>query len=159
VRLLALLGLAGALASAPPAPTVTGPRETESTRPVFRFQSKGATGFRCAFDSRVLHRCKTPYSQALGVGSYMLRVQAMGRAGTRSRVVSATVRMLTPVPRLSVGSPVAVGDGAGAPAVGDDTVWVPTTADGRGSPTARAASGSSAWTTGSSGSTRRPAMS
>jgi hypothetical protein len=131
VRLLTLLGLVGALAAAPPAPTVTGPRQTESTRPVFRFQSKGATAFRCAFDSRALHRCKTPYSQALGVGAHVLRVQAVGHGGTRSRIVSVAVRVLAPVPRLSIGSPIGVGDGAGAPAVGDDTIWVPTTADGR----------------------------
>jgi streptogramin lyase len=60
-----------------------------------------------------------------------LRVQAVGRKGARSRVVSVTVRVLTPVPRLATGAPLVVGDGAGAPAVGDDTVSVPTTADGR----------------------------
>src|SRR5207247_4695564 len=129
VRLLALLGLLGAVASAPPPPTVTGPRETESARPVFRFQAKGANGFRCAFDSRNLHACKSPYSQRLAVGSHVLRVQTVGRKGARSRVALVTVRVLTPVPRLPTGAPLAVGDGAGAGAVGEDTIWVPTTAD------------------------------
>jgi streptogramin lyase len=44
--------------------------------------------------------------------------------------VSVRVRVLAPVPALSVGPAAAVGAGAGVPAVGADAVWVPTTTDG-----------------------------
>jgi len=126
VRVLALILLAAA-GAAPPPPGVTGPRETVSQRPVFRFRSSGAVGFRCAFDSPRLHRCSVRYSERLAVGAHVLRVRAVGRSGAASRVVTVAVRVLE---RLSVGAAVAVGPGAGAPAAFGGAVWVPTTGDG-----------------------------
>jgi hypothetical protein len=136
-RLVALLVGVAALAAgaraatpAPAAPTVLGPRETESARPFYRFLAARAIGFRCSFDSPRLHRCRSPYTQQLAPGQHLLRVRSVGRGGALSRTVTIGVRILTPLPELSVGAPLAVGPGAGVPAVGDGDVWVPTTDDG-----------------------------
>jgi YVTN family beta-propeller protein len=140
----ALLGLLAAVAlaasasavqrpPAPAAPKVTGPRSTTSTRPVYTFSAARAVRFACAFDSRALHRCAKRYSQQLVIGSHVLRAQAVGRMGRKSRVTIVQVRVLPTEPALTplpLAATVAVGRGAGAPAVGAGSVWVPNTGDG-----------------------------
>lgn len=118
------------LAAPWPAPTVVGPRQTTSTHPVYTFRSRGAVGFRCAFDTTRLHRCAARYSQTLTLGSHVLRVRAVGRRKTLSRTTTVRVLITAPVPVLRVGTPVAVGPGPGVPAPAAATVWVPTTGDG-----------------------------
>ncbi len=125
VLFLLLAALAG-----PPAPSVTGPRETTSTHPVYSFRARGAVSFRCAFDSVRLHRCAARYSQTLVIGSHVLRVRAVGRRGALSRTTTVRVVVVAPVPALQVNAPIAVGPGAGVPVPYRATVWVPTTADG-----------------------------
>jgi virginiamycin B lyase len=130
VAKLALVLVLAVAAGGPPPPTVTGPRETESQRPVYGFHARGAVSFRCAFDTARLRRCPARYSQRLAPGAHVLRVRSVGRTGAMSRIVTVRVRVLAPVPALSVGTAVTVGPGAGVPAVGPDAVWVPTTTDG-----------------------------
>jgi hypothetical protein len=122
---LALIALA-----APPAPVVSGPRQTTSTHPIYRFHARGAVGFICAFDTTRLHRCPARYSQTLTLGAHVLRVRAVGRRHTLSRVTTVRVLVTAPVPVLQVRPPVAVGPGAGVPATSPGSVWVPTTGDG-----------------------------
>ena len=124
------LVLALIVLAAPPAPTVAGPRQTTSTHPVYTFRSRGAIGFRCAFDTTRLHRCRARYSQALALGSHVLRVRAVGRRHTLSRTTTVRVVVTAPVPVLQVRPAVAVGPGPGVPATSPATVWVPTTTDG-----------------------------
>jgi streptogramin lyase len=114
-----------------PAPTVSGPRDTAATRPVYVFRAKGATGFRCAFDSTRLRRCAARYSESLTPGRHTLRVRSVGRRGAVSRITTVRILVREPVPALQLGAPVAVGPGAGVPAPAGSLVWVPTTADGR----------------------------
>jgi YVTN family beta-propeller protein len=126
-------GAAAARPRAPAAPTVAGPRSTSATTPVYRFKAARAVAFRCAFDSPRLHRCAARFSQRLRVGSHVLRVQAVGRAGRTSRIVVVRVTIAPPtpeVPTLPLAATVAVGRGAGAPAVGAGAVWVPNTDEG-----------------------------
>jgi streptogramin lyase len=124
-------GPAGATRAAPRPPTVAGPRETSSSRPVFTFHSRGAASFRCSFDSTVLHRCARKFSQRLDPGPHVLRVRAVDKRRRQSKVVTVRVNVLLPgVPGLLLGSPIAVGRGAGVPAVGVGAAWVPTTGDG-----------------------------
>jgi virginiamycin B lyase len=130
VGVAALAAPTGAATRPPAAPTVLGPRETESARPVYRFLAARAIGFRCSFDSPRLHPCRSPYSQQLSPRRHLLRVRALGRDGALSRTVTVGVRILTPLPALAVGAPLAVGPGAGVPAAGGGDVWVPTTGDG-----------------------------
>jgi virginiamycin B lyase len=134
--LLLVVGLlaVGVAAAGPPrppaAPTVVGPRRTTSTTPVYRFRAARAVSYRCAFDSSRLHRCRPRYTQRLAAGLHLLRVQALGAGGPRSRVVKVSVRVVPPLPRLEVGPAIAVGPGAGVPTVSSGAVWVPTTNDG-----------------------------
>ena len=131
VGVLLLAGPApSARAPKPRPPSVSGPRETTSTRPVYTFRARGAVAFRCAFDSTRLHRCAARYSEPLTRGRHLLRVRSVGRGGALSRLVTVSVRVLEPVPPLAVGEPVAVGPGAGVPAPVEGAVWVPTTGDG-----------------------------
>jgi streptogramin lyase len=63
----------------------------------------------------------------------MLRVQAVGRDGRRSRVTTVRIRILQRAPGLPsipVAKTIAVGRGAGASATGFGSVWVPNTGDG-----------------------------
>jgi streptogramin lyase len=129
VRGFALILLLAAAATPPP-PKVIGPRETTSQRPVFRFRASGAVGFRCAFDSTRLHRCAARYSQRLAPGAHVLRVRAVGPSGSLGRVTTVRVRVLEPIPALTVGASIVVGEGAGVPALGGGAAWVPTTGDG-----------------------------
>ena len=126
---LAAGGAATPLA-APRAPTVSGPRETTATRPVYTFRSPRAVSYRCAFDTAFLHRCARRYSQALEPGAHVLRVRAVTRARKLSKVAVVRVQVRLAVPSLQLGAPIAVGPGAGVPAVGGGAIWVPTTGDG-----------------------------
>ena len=127
---MALWALIAALIAAVPPPAVAGPRDTTSARPVYRFSAAGAVGFRCAFDSVALHGCAARYSELLSTGRHVLRVRAVARDGSLSRLVAVTVTVRSP-PTLTASAPIPVGDGAGVPAVGAGAVWVPTTGDGR----------------------------
>jgi virginiamycin B lyase len=128
---LLAVGVAAAAPPRPPAaPTVLGPRRTSAATPVYRFRAARAVSFRCAFDSVRLHRCRARYSQRLAPGPHVLRVRALGARGAVSRVVRVSVRVVPSLPALQVGSPIAVGSGAGVPTVANGAVWVPTTGDG-----------------------------
>jgi streptogramin lyase len=61
---------------------------------------------------------------------HLLRVRALGASGAVSRVVRVSVRVVPSLPARQVGSPIAVGPGAGVPTVSNGAVWVPTTGDG-----------------------------
>src|SRR5262245_57454788 len=122
--------VAGAAAPRPAAPSVTGPRDTTSARPVYTFRARGATGYRCAFDTTALHRCASRYSEALQPGRHTLRVRAVGTKGAVGRVTTVRVLIRFPVPGLVADQTVAVGAGAGVPAPNADGVWVPITSDG-----------------------------
>ena len=128
----ALIALAGIAARPrPPAPPqVVGPRQTTAEQPVYRFRSARAVRFRCAFDSTVLHACPARYSKPLDLGSHVLRVRAIGRQRTQSRVVAVRIQVADALAQLHVSDAVTVGAGAGVPAVLNGAVWVPTTADG-----------------------------
>ncbi|HKP18242.1 MAG TPA: hypothetical protein VJT84_07170 [Gaiellaceae bacterium] len=125
--LLPAVLLAGTVS--PPAPSVTGPRQTASQEPTFVFRAAGAKRFACAFDSTRLHACPERYSQWLSVGVHTLRVQALSSTGARSRVVTVRVRVASPS-GLYTDARVQVGAGAGVPAVAGDAVWVPNTRAG-----------------------------
>ena len=127
--LLAVSAAQAGVRTAPAAPSVSGPRTTTSQEPAFAFRAAGAVRFLCAFDSPSLHGCTARYSQWLTVGSHVLRVQAVSRAGARSRVVSVTVAV-TSSTGLYTDLNVRVGRGAGVPAVDGGSVWVPDTGDG-----------------------------
>ena len=132
---LAVAALAAPPPPAPAVPKVVGPRSTAAARPVYRFLAARAVFFRCAFDSPRLHRCAARYSQRLGAGVHTLRVQAVGKTGRTSRVVRVQVVILPPTPGTNLttfplAATIAVGRGAGAPAVGAGAVWVPNTGDG-----------------------------
>jgi streptogramin lyase len=114
----------------PAAPTVLGPRRTTLLQPVYRFRAARAVAFRCAVDSRRLHRCAARYSPKLKPGRHVLRVRSVGRSGLRSRIVTVTIQVVPALPALDVGTPLAVGPGAGVPAVQGGSIWVPTTNDG-----------------------------
>lgn len=109
---------------------MTGPRDTNLERPVYTFRARGATGFRCAFDSPVLHRCAKRYSERLDSGRHTLRVRSVGRGGALSRVVAVRVLVRLPVPELILDYVVRVGAGAGVPAPDISGVWTPVTSDG-----------------------------
>jgi DNA-binding beta-propeller fold protein YncE len=113
-------------------PRVIGPRATVSDHPVYRFRAAGATGFRCAFDSTLLHRCGARYSEGLTTGAHILRVRAIGRGGKLSRTVSLriTVRPAPTAPTLEASPAVAISPEPGVPAVAAGAVWVPSSADG-----------------------------
>jgi hypothetical protein len=132
VGLLVALAAAALTAAAPrPAPpVVVGPRDTTAERPVYTFRARRAIGFRCAFDSTVLHTCARRYSEPLLPGPHMLRVRSVGRRGALSRLVAVTVRVRFPVPELVLGPAVSVGAGAGVPAPFANGTWVPVTSDG-----------------------------
>jgi streptogramin lyase len=130
---LALLGMGSAdvtPARPPAAPTVLGPPRTTLVQPVYRFRAARAVAFRCALDSRQLHRCPARYSPRLKPGRHVLRVRSVGRSGARSRIVAVTIQVVPPLPALDVGTPLAVGPGPGVPAVQGGSIWVPTTNDG-----------------------------
>jgi virginiamycin B lyase len=134
ITLVALVVVTAAGAAArPPPPRVLGPRSTTITRPVYRFVARGAVSFRCAFDTKRLHRCGRRYSQRLSFGRHTLRAQALGRDGRRSRTTVVPVRVFrrSPgLPAIPIAATIAVGRGPGAPATGFGAVWVPNSGDG-----------------------------
>jgi sugar lactone lactonase YvrE len=107
---VAAVAAAGSSAAVPrPAtPTVTGPSETENRAPVFRFRSRGAVRFLCAFDSTALRRCAARYSRRLTVGRHVLRVQGIGRTGLRSRVRAHVVAVVAPLLQFNFPGQIAV---------------------------------------------------
>ncbi len=121
----------GAPAAAPHVgtPTVTGPRTTTSEQPAYRFRAAHAVSFRCSFDSKSLHVCASRYSERLLPGSHTLRVRAVGRRDV-SRIVTVKVAVTVPYAALTADNPIQVGAGAGVPAVGGGSVWVPLTETG-----------------------------
>jgi streptogramin lyase len=128
-----LAAAANAGASARPhvrAPVVVGPRSTSLERPQYRFRAAQAVSFRCAFDSRRLHVCGARFSQRLLPGGHTLRVQALGRHGAVSRLVTVKVAVSLAYPQLAADRPIAVGAGAGVPTAGGGAVWVPLTVSG-----------------------------
>ena len=125
---LGTLGVATPPRPAPP--TVVGPRTTTLEQPVYMFKAKRATGFRCAFDSAVLHRCAKRYSERLLPGTHVLRVRSVGRRNTRSRVVTVRILVRLPVPELVADQTTAVGEGAGVPATQAGATYVPVTSNG-----------------------------
>src|SRR5438874_5853505 len=84
------LGAAGS-GAASPAVRVSGPRATGLARPMYEFSFPGASGFRCAFDSRRLHLCARRYSERLRPGIHYLRVRARLSGGTLSRTTLVRV--------------------------------------------------------------------
>jgi hypothetical protein len=127
-----LLAAATAAAGAGPvgAPNVSGPRATTLEQPQFRFRAARAVSFRCAFDSKRLHACRARFSQRLFPGKHTLRVRAVGRHGSTSRIVVVKVVVNLAYPRLAASGPIQVGAGAGVPAVDAGSVWVPRTETG-----------------------------
>jgi streptogramin lyase len=99
---------AGAAAPRPTTPVVTGPSETEIREPVFRFRSRGAVRYECAFDATALRRCGARYSRRLGLGRHVLRVRGVGRTGFRSRVRAHVVVVLAPPLRFNFPGQIAV---------------------------------------------------
>lgn len=118
----------------PTPPVVTGPRSTTSTRPVYRFSSHepGVAArrirFRCSFDRPRLHACRARYSQRLGVGRHVLRVQAVDPAGRRSAVRRVSVTIMAAGPRLTR---IEVGGRPFSLAKSDGSIWVANFFSGR----------------------------
>jgi streptogramin lyase len=112
------------------APSVSGPRTTTLEQPQFRFRAARAVSFRCAFDSKRLHGCRARFSQRLLPGKHTLRVRAVGRHGSISRIVVVKVVVGLAYPRLTASGPIQVGAGAGVPAADAGSVWVPRTETG-----------------------------
>ncbi len=83
--------------TAPSAPGVTGPRRLVRARVVFRFASRDSFDpprrlkFRCAIDSRRLAPCASRVARRFSVGSHVLRVVAVDRAGNVSRATVVRV--------------------------------------------------------------------
>ena len=86
--------------------------------------------FRCAFDSKRLHACRARFSERLFPGKHTLRVRAVGRHGSTSRIVVVKVVVNLAYPRLANAGPIQVGAGAGVPAADAGSVWVPRTETG-----------------------------
>ena len=97
---------------------------------MYTFRSPRAVSYRCAFDLVVLHRCGRRYSLKLEPGTHVLRVRAVTRAGKLSKLAVVRVLVRLPVPSLRLGAQIAIGPGAGVPAVGGGAVWVPSTSNG-----------------------------
>jgi hypothetical protein len=83
----------------PSKPRVRGPRTTKNRRPSFTFSSTDARTprsrirFRCAFDSRRLHRCGARYRQRLRPGRHVLRVEALDQLGNVSPRATVGIRV------------------------------------------------------------------
>ena len=129
MHLISVIAALVALVSAPSPPSVKGPRSTTSRAPVFTFASRergvspARMRFRCAFDSRRLHRCAARYSQRLAVGRHLLRVQAVDPRGRRSRVTSVKVVVTAPVVYLRPDATITVGARPIGLAFGAGAVW------------------------------------
>lgn len=71
----------------PSKPKVRGPRVARTPTPVYRFSARDASTpssrirFKCAFDSKRLHRCAPRYRQRLRPGRHTLRVAGVDRLG------------------------------------------------------------------------------
>jgi streptogramin lyase len=98
----------GAAAPRPTTPVVTGPTQTESRAPVFRFRSRGAVRYECAFDTTALRQCGARYSRRLALGRHVLRVRGVGRTGLRSSVRAHVVVVVAPSLRFNYPGQIAV---------------------------------------------------
>jgi len=98
----------GAAAPRPTTPVVTGPAQTESRAPVFRFRSRGAVRFECGIDTSALRRCGARFSRQLSFGRHVLRVRGVGRTGLRSKVRTHVVVVLAPTLRFTFPGQIAV---------------------------------------------------
>jgi YVTN family beta-propeller protein len=113
--------------------TVSGPRDTTSTRPVYRFA--GAARFLCAFDSPKLVGCPSRYSRALAAGAHVLRVQGVAN-GRRTKVVRVGVIVRVPVTGGDVAASgpdaptIAVGDQPFGVAAAASSIWSANYGDG-----------------------------
>src|SRR5262249_35862422 len=107
---------------------ILGPRRTTDQTPTFRFVShetglrSGAIRFRCAIDSRGLHRCPSRYTPTLGLGRHTLRVRAFDPRGRASRTSVARVSVVRPVPHAD--QTIRVGPAPFNVAAGFGSVWV-----------------------------------
>src|ERR1051326_6332886 len=86
------------LVAGPSAPRILGPRHTTDRTPTYRFVSQHAVRFRCAIDSKRLHRCPSRYTPRLRLGRHTLRVRAADSRGRLSRTSVAHVTVARPVP-------------------------------------------------------------
>lgn len=83
----------------PTKPMITSPRLTSDTTPTFRFAARdGVTPtrhlrYRCALDSPELLVCPARYTPRLGIGTHVLLVVALDRAGNRSPLARATIKV------------------------------------------------------------------
>src|SRR4051794_35023570 len=114
--------------------TVSGPRDTTSRHPVYRFA--GAARYSCAFDSTRLGRCPARYTRALAPGAHVLRVQGVDRRGRRTSVVRVAVIVRLPItggdvaPTGPAAPTVAVGEQPFGVASAAGSIWSANYGDG-----------------------------
>ena len=81
----------------PASPKVAGPRLPRGTSPKYRFSStdpgtpRRRIRFRCAFDTKRLHACRSAYRRHLLPGKHVLRVRAVDLAGNESGTTAVRV--------------------------------------------------------------------
>ena len=86
----------------PTRPTIDGPRQPTSLRPVFTFGAtdgrtpRGKIRFRCAFDGAALRPCARIHrpNDGLAFGTHTLRARAFDLAGNGSRIASFSFRVV-----------------------------------------------------------------
>ena len=86
----------------PSKPRVRGPRTARTSRPVYGFTARDAITsarrirFKCAFDSKRLHRCAARYRQSLRPGRHTLTLRAVDSVGNSSpkTTIRITVKRL-----------------------------------------------------------------
>jgi virginiamycin B lyase len=122
VLVIGLTLLAAGAAGAPSAPRILGPRHTTDRTPTFRFVSQRAVRFRCAVDSKRLHRCRSRYTPRLRFGRHTLRVRAVDSKGRLSGTSVAHVIVARPVPHAD--QTIKVGKAPFNMAAGFGSVWV-----------------------------------
>lgn len=144
IKLLTLLSvLAGLVAVAPPAPTVSGARQTSDSTPSFTFKSKGAKSFECAVDAAALKKCAVRYTAPkLAVGAHKLRVRAVDAKKRKSRITAIAFTITAPTPPpppppppppagpLKVNATVPVDAWPGSPLIAFGSLWVPSSKTG-----------------------------
>ena len=128
ILIVGLTFLAARAGVGPSAPRIVGPRHTTDRTPTFRFVSHEAgfraraIRFRCAVDSKRLHRCASRYTPRLRRGRHTLRVRAVNPKGQTSRVSVARVTVARPVPHAD--QTIKVGTAPYNVAAGFGSVWV-----------------------------------
>lgn len=112
----------------PAAPRILGPRRTSDRTPTFRFVSHEVglrsreLRFRCAVDSKRLHRCRSRYAPTLRFGQHTLRARAVDPRGRTSRTSVARVSVVRPLPHAD--QTIRVGARPYNLAEGFGSVWV-----------------------------------